>query len=442
MKERIALWEEGKIPFYNEDFHIEENADACTMTPYLIEDGKEHGMVLVFPGGGYVRRVPKEAEPVAHYLNSIGMHAVVVDYRVLPYDPSLGIVDGKRAMRIVRSKAKEWKILDGAIGVMGFSAGAGNASRLCESFDVEDYEPQDALDRISAKPDFCVLCYGALSLDLEHLIQSDIDNFNEVCPEEEREDYINANSPDRNVRADMPPVFIWHCIDDKRVKAGAALSFVNALYQKGVDTEFHMYPLGGHGKCVRECVEVPGLRQWLTSLENWLNRKGFVKRIKDCTLCYIEQDGKYLMLHRTKKENDLNEGKWIGVGGKVEPGETPRECVVREAKEETGLTLTNVVYRGIVHFQSDKWSDEEMYLYTADAFEGELTEDCSEGELAWVSKEEVMKLPTWEGDRYFLQDLLEDKKGIDMVLRYEGETLVEVTRKYVDEFGQEIREDE
>ena len=104
MQETIALWGNGKIPFYKEEIHTGENADACTMTPYLIEDGKVHGMVLVFPGGGYVKRVPKEAEPVARYLNSIGMHAVVVNYRVLPYDSKMGVIDGKRAMRMVRNK--------------------------------------------------------------------------------------------------------------------------------------------------------------------------------------------------------------------------------------------------------------------------------------------------------------------------------------------------
>lgn len=438
MNETIALWKKGEIPSYKEEWHKGENADSCTMTPYLIEDGKEHGMVLVFPGGGYVKRVPKEAEPVARYLNSIGMHAVVVNYRVLPYDSALGVIDGKRALRIVRSKAKEWRILEGSIGVMGFSAGAGTAARICERFDVADDVSRDSLDALSARPDFCVLCYGALSFDLKHMIPSDVEAFEKACPPELQEAYIEGNSPDRNVREDMPPVFVWHCMDDKRVPASSSLSFVNALYEKGVDTEFHMYPMGGHGQCVRECVDVPGLNQWMTALEDWLFRKGFQKKILYCTLCYIEHEGKYLMLHRTKKENDLNEGKWIGVGGKVEPGETPRECVIREAKEETGLTLTNVVYRGIVHFLSDKWGDEEMYLYTADGFEGELVADCSEGELAWVSKDKVMELPTWEGDYYFLEDLLADKKGIDMVLRYEGDNLVEVVQRYVDEFGRPI----
>ena len=143
------------------------------------------------------------------------------------------------------------------------------------------------------------------------------------------------------------------------------------------------------------------------------------------TLCYIEQDGHYLMLHRTKKENDLNQGKWIGVGGKFEKGETPKQCLLREVKEETGLTLTNYKYRGIVTFQSDQWESEDMYLYTANGFTGELIE-CKEGELRWVKKEDVMSLKLWEGDRLFLKRLIEEDSVFYLKLRYEGERLVEV----------------
>ena len=115
------------------------------------------------------------------------------------------------------------------------------------------------------------------------------------------------------------------------------------------------------------------------------------------TLCYLEQDGNYLMMHRVKKEHDVNEGKWIGVGGHFEPGESPEECLLREVKEETGLTLTSWKFRGIVTFTSDDNPTEYMCLYTADGFEGTLTEDCREGILRWVPKEEVLNLRLWEG---------------------------------------------
>ncbi len=148
------------------------------------------------------------------------------------------------------------------------------------------------------------------------------------------------------------------------------------------------------------------------------------------TLCYIEKDNKYLMLHRTKKENDLNEGKWIGVGGKFEKDETPEECLLREVKEETGLNLTNYCLRAVVTFVSDKWETEYMYLFAADKFTGSLT-SCNEGELEWVDKDKVMDLNLWEGDRIFLKKLVEETGFFTLKVKYEGEKLMEsVIRDY------------
>lgn len=147
--------------------------------------------------------------------------------------------------------------------------------------------------------------------------------------------------------------------------------------------------------------------------------------MKMTTLCYIEKEGKYLMLHRVKKRHDINAGKWIGVGGHVENGETPEECLLREVKEETGLTLTAYRLRGLVTFLSDVCEPELMCVFTADAFDGELIE-CDEGELAWVEKSDVLGLPTWEGDRVFLERLLSgDERFFSIKLRYEGDKLVE-----------------
>lgn len=128
------------------------------------------------------------------------------------------------------------------------------------------------------------------------------------------------------------------------------------------------------------------------------------------TLCYIEQDGKYLMLHRIKKKNDISHDKWIGVGGHGEYGESPEECLLREVREETGLLLTSYRFRGLITFVSNQCEPEMMCLFTADGFEGELTDLCNEGELEWVEKETVPSLPTWEGDSLFLDLLLADEK--------------------------------
>lgn len=142
------------------------------------------------------------------------------------------------------------------------------------------------------------------------------------------------------------------------------------------------------------------------------------------TLCYIEQDGKYLMMHRIKKKNDINQEKWIGIGGHFEPNESPEECLLREAMEETGLTLTSYRFRGLVTFISDRWETEYMCLYTADAYEGTLTE-CNEGELVWIDKDAVMDLNLWEGDKIFFRLLNENAPFFSLKLRYEGETLAE-----------------
>ena len=145
--------------------------------------------------------------------------------------------------------------------------------------------------------------------------------------------------------------------------------------------------------------------------------------MKNTTLCYIENKrGDYLMLHRVKKENDCNRDKWIGVGGKFEDGESPEECVLRETLEETGLTLTDWRYRGIVTFVSDRWETEYMHLFTATGWTGRLHE-CDEGVLEWVSREQFRGLPQWEGDRIFLRLIEEDAPFFSLKLRYEGEHL-------------------
>ena len=146
--------------------------------------------------------------------------------------------------------------------------------------------------------------------------------------------------------------------------------------------------------------------------------------MKNVTLCYLENEkGEYLMLHRVKKQNDLNHDKLIGVGGKFEPGESPEECICRETREETGLTLTDYQYRGIVTFASDVWETEYMHLFTATGWTGKVQE-CDEGVLEWIHKDALAALPQWEGDKIFLR-LIHDAATpfFSLKLRYEGERL-------------------
>lgn len=141
------------------------------------------------------------------------------------------------------------------------------------------------------------------------------------------------------------------------------------------------------------------------------------------TLCHIEKDGKYLMLHRVKKENDQNKDKWVAIGGKFEDAESPEECNQREVLEETGLSLTSARYCGIVTFVSDKWETEYMHIFHSKDFSGKV-KPCDEGELCWVDKKEIYSLPIWQGDKIFLELLEKNEPFFSLKLEYKGESLV------------------
>ena len=146
--------------------------------------------------------------------------------------------------------------------------------------------------------------------------------------------------------------------------------------------------------------------------------------MKNTTLCYLEQDGSWLLLHRNKKKNDPNHDKWIGIGGKFEENESPDDCIRREFREETGLELTKYRYCGIVTFVSDCWEGEYMHLFHATGFTG-TPKECDEGELAWIGKHELAALQQWEGDRIFLQLMDEHVPFFSLKLVYAGDTLTE-----------------
>lgn len=145
--------------------------------------------------------------------------------------------------------------------------------------------------------------------------------------------------------------------------------------------------------------------------------------MRNTSLCYIERGSEYLMLHRVKKENDENHDKWIGIGGKFENGESPDECMLREMREETGLTALSWRARGIVTFVSDEWGTEYMHLFTCDRFSGSV-KDCDEGVLEWVDKSRLLSLPIWEGDKIFLRLLDEEAPFFLLKLCYKGDELI------------------
>jgi 8-oxo-dGTP diphosphatase len=152
--------------------------------------------------------------------------------------------------------------------------------------------------------------------------------------------------------------------------------------------------------------------------------------MKNTTLCYIENGGAYLMMHRTKKINDENHDKWIGIGGKFEPEETPYECAKREIYEETGLKADSLFYRGIITFVSDLYGTEYMHLFTCNSYSGNLKQDCDEGELVWIDKNKVCQLPIWEGDKIFFKLIDEENRFFSLKLVYVGDRLISHTIEY------------
>lgn len=146
--------------------------------------------------------------------------------------------------------------------------------------------------------------------------------------------------------------------------------------------------------------------------------------MKNTTTCYIEKDGKYLMLHRVKKKNDMNKNKWIGVGGKFEEGESPEECLIREVKEETGLTLNSYQLKCIVTYVSNEYESEQMYVFTSSDFNGKLIE-CNEGNLEWIDKDKILNLNIWEGDKLFIDKIQKGDKFFTLKVKYEGDKLID-----------------
>lgn len=146
--------------------------------------------------------------------------------------------------------------------------------------------------------------------------------------------------------------------------------------------------------------------------------------MQNTSLCYLEKDGKYLMLHRIKKKNDVNSHKWIGLGGKFEEGESAEECAKREIYEESGLAVKNLSYRGVVTFDCPPYPTDYMHLFTATEFEGEI-KDCDEGTLEWVDKNEIKNLPIWEGDFIFFDLIDKNEPFFSLKLSYRNDTLTE-----------------
>lgn len=273
--EKIKLWEKN-MPFFDESITNEENLYGGTIIPYLVEeeegDIKKRGAMLICPGGGYEFCSENEGENVARWLNFFGINAFVLNYRVAPYRFPVPLIDAKRAIRYVRYNAKKFNIDPDKVGIMGFSAGGHLAGTLCEFFDKFEEEPQDEIDKVSARPDIAVLSYPVISLCEDYAHKSSVLNLlgNFESP------LLRELSLEKNVRGDMPKTFIWHTVEDETVDVRNSMEFGLALKDKNVPFYLHIFQNGGHGLCLAENIE--GTRAWTNLLKVLLKDEGFVER--------------------------------------------------------------------------------------------------------------------------------------------------------------------
>ena len=260
----MRLWEDN-IPGCEPD----SPGHIPSMTPYLVPGSKLCGAILVFPGGGYANRADHEGEPIAQWLNQIGLSAFVVHYRTAPVKHPYPLMDAKRAIRLVRYYAAEWNLDPERIGVLGFSAGGHLVSTACTHFDYGDPESEDPIERISSRPDASVLCYPVISMG-EYRHHGSMAN---LIGEEPDESLRKSLCSERMVNEQTPPAFLWHTADDGAVPVENSLMYASALSRNKVPFELHVFPHGRHGLGLAEGEA--GSSQWTALCAEWLREIGF-----------------------------------------------------------------------------------------------------------------------------------------------------------------------
>lgn len=229
-KNPIQLWE--NTPLFDESI----DQHAPTITPYIIDDDKSRGCIIVYPGGGYTMKAYHESEPVALWLNSVGINSFVLDYRVKPYEPTCALLDAQRAIRWVRHNAAKYNIHKDKIGVLGFSAGGHLAAMAGTKFDYGMNNPLDAVDKASSRPDVAVLCYAVVSMQaMAKYLKNDMKDIKDKVQLE----YLSANI---NPPKDSPEMFMWHTAQDPVVPMEHSMMMVRALKDVGINSELHIYP--------------------------------------------------------------------------------------------------------------------------------------------------------------------------------------------------------
>lgn len=271
--ERIKIWD-NNIPLFDENIKNEENKFAGTITPYLVDEEddeiKKRGAMLLLPGGGY-GFCSDEGEKMARWLNFFGVNAFVLKYRVAPYKHPAPIIDAKRAIRYIRYNADKFNIDPNKVGVLGFSAGGHLAGCVAEFFDKFEQENKDEIDKVCAKPDLAVLCYPVVSLCESYAHEGSANNL--VGEDNELKKVLSL---EKNVREDMPEMFLWHTLEDTAVNAVNTLELGVALKNKNVPYSLHIFNKGAHGSVLAENIEET--KQWSDCLKTLLKNKGFVDK--------------------------------------------------------------------------------------------------------------------------------------------------------------------
>ena len=271
--ENIKLWEKD-MPLFDENIKNEENKFAGTITPYLVDEEddeiKKRGVMLILPGGGY-GFCSDDGEKMARWLNFFGVNAFVLKYRVAPYKHPAPIIDAKRAIRYIRYNADKFNIDPNKVGVLGFSAGGHLAGCVAEFFDKFEQENKDEIDKICAKPDLAVLCYPVVSLCESYAHEGSANNL--VGEDNELKKMLSL---EKNVREDMPEMFLWHTLEDTAVNAINTLELGVVLKNKNVPYSLHIFNKGAHGSVLAENIEET--KQWSDCLKTLLKNKGFVDK--------------------------------------------------------------------------------------------------------------------------------------------------------------------
>jgi acetyl esterase/lipase len=260
----LLLWPSGTPNALGEDVE-----DKPTLVPYLVDGSEPTAAIVVCPGGGYQRRADHEGEPIALWLNSLGISAFVVHYRVAPYKHPNPLSDAQRAIRIVRSRAQEWNVDPARVGILGFSAGGHLASSSGTHYDDGQANADDPIERESCRPDLLVLCYPVISFEAFAHSGSRTNLLGDPADPQ----LVKLLSSESQVTSQTPPTFLWHTADDAAVPVENSLLFASALSRNKVPFELHVYESGRHGLGLG--TEVVGVRAWTDACAVWLAKQGF-----------------------------------------------------------------------------------------------------------------------------------------------------------------------